>query len=85
MKRKTTSRKGKEKARKIEKQPDKLVVNPLPSHQQNTSEVRDETPHTVQDSTDAVGNTSPTQFKQQQDQQSAAAEIGSEYNIDNEG
>ena len=73
MKRKTTSRKGKEKARKVEKPPEKLVT-PSSSHQQDDSEVREKTSHTVQDSTDLVGNTSPTR----QDQQSAAAEDGSE-------
>ena len=82
MKRKTTSRKGKEKARKVEKPPDKVDVNPSSFRQQNASEVRDKTSHTVQDSTDLVGNTSPTQQTLQQDQQCAAAEDRSEYNID---
>ena len=82
MKRKTTSRKGKEKARKIEKPPDKVDVNPSSCCQQNASEVRDKTSHTVQDSTDLVGNTSPTQQSLQQDQQCAAAGDASEYNID---
>ena len=80
MKRKTTSRKGKEKARKVEKPPEKLVT-PSSSHQQDASEVGDETSHALQNSTDILGNTSPTR----QDQQSAAAEDGSEYNIDGKG
>ena len=75
MKRKTTSRKGKEKARKVDKPPSSC-------RQQNASEVRDKTSHTVQDSTDLVGNTSPTQQTLQQDQQCAAAGDASEYNID---
>ena len=77
MKRKTTSRKGKEKACKIEKPPEK-VVTPSSSHQQDASEVGDETSHALQNSNDSENNTSPTQNKLQQDQQSAAAEDGSE-------
>ena len=80
MKRKTTSRKGKEKARKVEKPPEKLVT-PSSSHQQDDSMVGDETSHALQNSTNILGNTSPTR----QDQQSAAAEDGSEYNIDGKG
>ena len=81
MKRKTTSRKGKEKARKVEKPPEKLLVTPSSSHQQDASMVGDETSHALQNSTNILGNTSPTR----QDQQSAAAEDGSEYNIDGKG
>ena len=79
MKRKTTSRKGKEKACKVEKPPDKPVDNSSSSHQQDTSEVRDETPHAVQNSADVVDNTSLAQQQPLQDHLSTAAGDMSEY------
>ena len=79
MKRKTTSRKGKEKARKIEKPPDKVVVNPSSSHQQDAAEVREKTSRTEQNSADVLGNTSLAQQQPLQDQQSTAAGDMSEY------
>ena len=79
MKRKTTSRKGKGKARKIEKPPDKVDVKPSSSHQQDDSEVREKTPHTEQNSADVLGNTSLAQQQPQQDHLSTAAGDTSEY------
>ena len=79
MKRKTTSRKGKEKARKIEKPRDKVDVKPSSSHQQDASEVREKTPHTEQNSADVLGNTSLAQQQPLQDQRSTAAGDMSEY------
>ena len=65
MKRKIISRKGKEKAPKIEK--------PSSSQQQDDSEFRERTPHTEQNSADVLGNTSPAQQQPLQDQQSTTA------------
>ena len=79
MKRKTTSRKGKEKARKVEKPPDKPVDNSSSSHQQDTSEVTEKTLHTEQNSADVLGNTSLAQQQPLQDQQSTAAGDMSKY------
>ena len=81
MKRKTTSRKGKEKARKVEKPPDKVDVKPSSSHQQDDSEVREKTPHTEQNPADVVDNTSLAQQKPLHHQQSTTAGDMSEYII----
>ena len=69
-----------EKARKIEKPQDKLVVNPSSSsHRQDDSEVREKTPHAVQNSADVLGNKSPAQQQHLQDQQSTTPGDMSEY------
>ena len=79
MKRKTFSRKGKGKARKVEKPPNKVDVTPSSSHQQDDSEVREKTPYTEQSSTDVLGNTSLAQQQPLQDHQSTTAGDMSEY------